>query len=95
MHDISDRVLSDIVRYAKKNHVERVILFGSRARGDHRERSDIDLAVQGGNAACFHEDLEEYAWTLLKFDVVDLGRWVNDTLCSEIDRDGVMLYEET
>jgi len=25
--------------------VDAIYLFGSRARGDHRERSDIDLAV--------------------------------------------------
>jgi predicted nucleotidyltransferase len=25
--------------------VDRVVLFGSRARGDHHDRSDIDLAV--------------------------------------------------
>ncbi|WP_353962901.1 nucleotidyltransferase domain-containing protein [Ruminococcus sp.] len=27
---------------------QKVILFGSRARGDNWERSDIDLAVSGG-----------------------------------------------
>ena len=26
--------------------VEAIWLFGSRARGDHRERSDIDLAIE-------------------------------------------------
>lgn len=25
--------------------VDAIYLFGSRARGDHRERSDIDLAI--------------------------------------------------
>ena len=34
-------------RIGQNTHVERVALFGSRARGDERERSDIDLAVIG------------------------------------------------
>ena len=32
-----------------KHQVEKVILFGSRARGDYGRASDIDLAVYGGN----------------------------------------------
>jgi predicted nucleotidyltransferase len=36
--------------------VERILLFGSRARGDHGERSDIDLAV-----ACPGADDEDWA----------------------------------
>nr|WP_158412991.1 MULTISPECIES: nucleotidyltransferase domain-containing protein [Geobacillus] len=31
-------------RYA--DVIEKVILFGSRARGDYKEGSDIDLAIQ-------------------------------------------------
>ena len=36
-----------------------MILFGSRARGDHNKTSDIDLAVSGGNTAKFAVDIEE------------------------------------
>ena len=32
---------------ARDHGAERLVLFGSRARGDNRERSDIDLAVYG------------------------------------------------
>ena len=39
------RVLRDISKFAAKNHIQRIILFGSRARGTHTERSDIDIAV--------------------------------------------------
>lgn len=34
---------------AEKYNIEKVILFGSRARGDYKRASDIDLAVQGGD----------------------------------------------
>lgn len=93
-YDLDKRVEADIIRIAKKNAIKKVILFGSRARGNNSERSDIDLAVNGGNALDFHYDLEEEAWTLLTFDVVDLDRGISEELQTEIDRDGVVIYEE-
>lgn len=93
-YDLPKKAEEDIIKIAKKNDVKKVILFGSRARGDNRERSDIDLAVSGGNIADFYYDLEEEAWTLLMFDVVNLDRKISDELQEEIDRDGVVLYEE-
>lgn len=91
---LDERLASDIIRLAKKNAIKKVILFGSRARSGHSERSDIDLAVSGGNALDFQYDLEEEAWTLLMFDVVNLDRGISEELRAEIERDGVSLYEE-
>ena len=34
-----------VARLAAEPGVRRVVLFGSRARGDGRERSDVDLAL--------------------------------------------------
>ncbi len=47
IENIPQRVYRDIRLFAKKHDVEKVILFGSRARGTHSERSDIDIAVLG------------------------------------------------
>lgn len=93
-YNLDRRVEADIVQIAKKNAIKRVVLFGSRARGDNFERSDIDLAVNGGNALDFQYDLEEDAWTLLMFDIVNLDRGISGELQAEIDRDGIVLYEE-
>lgn len=93
-YNLDKRVEADIIKLAKKNDIKKVILFGSRARGDNFERSDIDLAVSGGNALDFQYDLEEEAWTLLMFDVVNLNREISEELQAEICRDGVILYEE-
>ncbi|MGN0553536.1 MAG: nucleotidyltransferase family protein [Oscillospiraceae bacterium] len=91
---LDKRVEEDIIKIAKKNGIKKVILFGSRARCQNSERSDIDLAVSGGNALDFYYDVEENAWTLLMFDVVDLDKGISDELKAEIERDGVLLYEE-
>lgn len=93
-YDLDKRVEDDIIRIAKKNGIEKVILFGSRARGDNKERSDIDLAVSGGNVLDFSYDVEENARTLLMFDVVALDRNISKELRDEIERDGVVLYEK-
>ena len=93
-HGLDKRVEEDIITLAKKNAIKKVILFGSRARGDHSPRSDIDLAVSGGDVFEFSCDVEEKTWTLLMFDVVNLDQGISQELQEEIDRDGVALYEE-
>ncbi len=85
-------VLSGIRLYAKKYHIERVLLFGSRARGDNRERSDIDLAVAGGDAVRFALAVDEKIPTLLMFDVVDLQGPVQKELLDSIRREGIEIY---
>lgn len=55
-------------------------MFGSRARGDYKKTSDIDLAVTGGDFSRFALDVEEETSTLLKYDIVDLDRIVQPEL---------------
>ena len=92
---LNARLEREIIAFAKKYGVRKVILFGSRARGDNRERSDIDLAVSGGDIGEFAETVNEETWTLLMFDVVNLDKGISAELQAEIDRDGVVLYEKT
>lgn len=93
-YDLPDRVLRDIIKYAKINGIRKVILFGSRARGTNGERSDIDIAVSGGDTAKFSLEIDEEAHTLLVFDVVELDGYVSEELKKEIERDGIVIYEE-
>lgn len=87
-------MLREITDFAKKYKVEKVILFGSRARGDFKRTSDIDIAVSGGNFDRFALDVDEETSTLLKFDIVDLDREMQDALRESIEREGVLLYEK-
>ncbi|MCC8106738.1 MAG: nucleotidyltransferase domain-containing protein [Clostridiales bacterium] len=93
-YNIPDKVLKDIRLFAKQRGVKKVILFGSRARGTHTERSDIDIAVCGGDTSGLAFDLEECSHTLLMFDVIDLDKGISGELKHEIERDGVLIYEE-
>lgn len=91
---IKNKVIQEIVRLAQKNQIEKLILFGSRARGDYKERSDIDLAFQGGDSSQFILSVDEETSTLLEFDVIDLDKPVRKELLESIHREGVVLYEK-
>lgn len=92
MVNIPDNLMEQIIQFAKKCSLNRVVLFGSRARGSNRERSDVDLAVFGKNVAEFQFMLEDEADSLLSFDVVDMGKDVSHKLKQNIERDGVCIY---
>ncbi|MCD7955477.1 MAG: nucleotidyltransferase domain-containing protein [Lachnospiraceae bacterium] len=94
-YNIPDIVLKDICLFAKERGVKKVILFGSRARGTHTVRSDIDIAVCGGDTLGLYLDLVERSHTLLMFDVINLDKGIDDELKHEIERDGILIYEET
>lgn len=91
---IRDVVLDEIKNYAKEFDIKKVILFGSRARGDYKEKSDIDLAVSGGNISAFSIMVDEKTSTLLKFDIVNLDASVQQELLQSIDGDGIIIYEK-
>ncbi|CDA90852.1 putative uncharacterized protein [Firmicutes bacterium CAG:238] len=91
---IKKQVLDEILMAAEKNNIEKVILFGSRARGDYRKTSDIDLAVSGGRIAHFQADIEEEVSTLLSFDIVNMDGSVQEELVDSIKREGKVLYEK-
>ena len=91
---IKREVLEQIIALAKECEIEKIILFGSRARGDFKQASDIDLAVSGGDVARFTADIEEKVSTLLFFDIVDLGASVQQALLESITQEGKILYEK-
>ena len=91
---IRPEVIEEIRNLAQKYDIEKVILFGSRARGDFKERSDIDLAFCGGSSSHFILDVDETTSTLLEFDIVDLDKPVRKELLESIKREGVVLYQK-
>lgn len=85
-----------IAALGEKYQAEKIVLFGSRARGDHKERSDIDLAIYGmpkENHAHFWMDVDDLP-TLLQFDLVHVTEDTDAELMKNIEKDGVTLYEK-
>lgn len=82
---------------ARKYGVERVYLFGSYARGDVTENSDVDLRVDKGSlkgmfALCgLYTEIEEALQ--VKVDVLTTGSLEDDFL-RKIQKEEVLLYAE-
>ena len=93
-YNLPDRVLRELCFFAQKYSIGKLILFGSRARGTNTERSDIDIAVYGGDFDAFYWDIKEKVHSLLMFDVVEMDNSVSKDLIGEIQRDGVIIYEK-
>ena len=74
-------------------NLNKVILFGSWARGDQSEKSDIDLAFDfdEGQWIEFKLWVDEHFTTLREIDLVDLHKVDQDILAS-IEAEGVILY---
>lgn len=87
-------VIEEICDIARKYNVQKVVLFGSRARGNFKEKSDIDLAVQGGDFIRFMLDVNEETSTLLSFDIINLDEEIMSELRKSIEKEGKVIYEE-
>ncbi len=91
---IHTTVIEEIIALAEKYQLNQIVLFGSRARGDYRKTSDIDIAVSGGDVIGFTLAGDEETSTLLQFDIVNLDGTVQPELLDSIRREGKLLYEK-
>ena len=93
-YNLPDRILRELSSFAQKHSIIKIMLFGSRARGTNTERSDVDIAVYGGDFNSFYWDVKENIHSLLMFDVVQADASISDELKKEIAKDGVVIYEK-
>ena len=91
---IKPQLMSQIIELAVRYDIEKVILFGSIARGDFKRTSDIDIAVIGGNVPRFTLDPDEETETLLEYDVVDMESSIQPELLAAIEKEGKIIYEK-
>ena len=94
---IDEKILSELRHIFKKYPIQKVLLFGSRARGDFKKTSDVDLAVFSENISdrefnLIVDEINEID-TPLSFDVVHFEKLKKDSLKEKILKDGVLIYE--
>ena len=95
---LSDTVISELCNVFRRHaNIEKVLLFGSRSKGNYRAGSDIDLAVVGHDLdyrqlldiQCEIDDLE----LLYSIDLVDYQKKKGTPIGDHIDRVGQIFYE--
>lgn len=95
-YNLRDKVIKEIKNIAKKYPISKIVLFGSRARGDNKETSDIDIAVytlsEFNSEGTFASEIEELD-TLLKVDVVFMKDIENAGFINNINKEGIVIYE--
>ena len=89
-----EEIIETIIQACVKFSAKRVYLYGSRAKGTNRERSDIDIAVAGvRDFDGLSEAIEEMS-TLYMIDLLNLDTCRNQSLLEDIEAYGQKIYEE-
>jgi len=101
MYGLLDRdfkyILEAIGKYLE---IEEVIIFGSRAMGNYKKGSDVDIALKGKKAdrkiVCrLSDDLNEEYPLPYFFDVVSYNDITNEELKKHIDSMGKCIYKRS
>ena len=100
MHGLLDRDLKFILEaISKYPEIEEVIIFGSRAMGNYKKGSDIDLALKGEKVTRkvvrrLSDDLEEEYPLPYFFDIVSYNDISDEEFKHHIDNVGNSIWEK-
>ena len=84
----TEEVIEEVADLCRQFQAKKIILYGSRAKGTARERSDIDIAVSGvDNFELLVEKVEELP-TLYSVDMVNMDTCRNQLLLEDIRQYG-------
>lgn len=76
--------------------IREAVLFGSRAKGNYRHGSDVDIALKGDidfrTMTQIRYTLNEESLMPYKFDLVNYSHIHNQDLKEHIDRVGISIY---
>lgn len=95
-----DTVLNEIKQIALRyKDINKIVLFGSRARGDNTDKSDYDIAVFSNNMdideECRFKDEIDDMKTLNKIDVIFIKeRHIHTEIYKNIMNDGVIIMDK-
>jgi len=86
-----------MARLEEENEIlkKAVIIYGSRARGDFKSTSDIDIAIfgEGDLSPELYFEVEE-AVGIYKVDIVEVNRLHNEKLFENILKDSIEIYRK-
>lgn len=84
--------------FAKYPQIEKAVIYGSRAKGNYKRGSDIDLALEGDglNLSVMQSLLIDLDDLMLPytFDISFFARITNPALVAHIGRVGGIFYEK-
>ena len=73
--------------------IREALVFGSRAMGNHKLGSDVDIAIKGRNVAMELSSLLNEELPLPHyFDVVHYGSLDSESLIRHIDEEGIVFF---
>lgn len=83
---------------AKFREIKKAVVFGSRAKGNYKAGSDVDIAIYGDDItfdtiSSLHSLLEDESPLPYLFDIVDYTHLDHKELREHIDRVGIIIYE--
>ena len=95
---LSVKDLSSIVSVLSKEiKIESALIFGSRAKGNYKTGSDVDIVLKGANLD--HETINNVSYFLneesdmpYRFDVLNFNKITNKELVLHINRNGRTIY---
>ncbi len=94
MYGLTDEHIETIKSVIKKHtEVENLIIFGSRAMGNYKKASDVDLAIEGKNVSRdtvlkISFELNEETYIPYHFDVLHYDRSVDSPINQHIHDEG-------
>ena len=91
-YGLSEETYDKIKKVISNNTKYHFLLFGSRARGNYKKTSDIDIAIVGNlTSAEKYKIMKEMALLAIiyKIDLVVIDEITNSKLLESINRDGV------
>ncbi|MGN9160567.1 nucleotidyltransferase domain-containing protein [Clostridium sulfidigenes] len=93
MYGIEEKIYINLMSYFKSNkYIKKVILFGSRAKGNYNYNSDIDIGILCDKKykGTISVELDELVG-IYSLDIVFLDA-MNEDIKLQIDRDGIEIY---
>ena len=86
------------ILFSKYSDIEKVVLYGSRAKGNYKMFSDVDITLMGNNLSFYLRtklaiDID-YLLLPYQFDISIFSLLSNPDLIEHIQRVGITIYQK-